>query len=140
MEKDDQVLKSRDDKAPVKIARISDGVGESFQLAEGSTCSWASSQEKFTVAKLRERIEPWLTALFQSEHFALLAGSGLPHAVHSIATGQLLPGMAPADFSEFNFQIKAAAEESAMRAARNKGNIEDQIRVANELLRGLGTC
>ena len=32
---------------------------------------------------------------------------------------------------------KAAAEESATRAARHKGNIEDQIRVANELLRGL---
>lgn len=34
-------------------------------------------------------------------------------------------------------EIRTAAEESATRAARNKGNIEDQIRVANELLRGL---
>ena len=139
MQKIDQVLKSRDDKVPVRFARVSDAADEldSFNLTEGSACSWAKQGESFGVANLRERIEPWLTALFQSEHFALLVGSGLTHAVHHIATGQRLPGMAPAGFGELDAQIKAAAEESAKQAAREKGNIEDQIRVANELLRGL---
>lgn len=138
MGKDDQVIKSRDDKVPVVITKTSDSTdGESFKLAEDSTCSWAKQAEIISAANLRERIEPWLTALFQSEHFALLIGSGLTHAVHHIATGKLLPGMAPADFGTLDADIKAAAEESATRAARDKGNIEDQIRVANELLRGL---
>jgi hypothetical protein len=106
-------------------------------LADGSVCSWAKQGDSFSSGNLRERIEPWLTALFQSEHFALLIGSGLTHAVHHIATGQRLPGMAPAAFGELDERIKAAAEESAKQAAREKGNIEDQIRVANELLRGL---
>jgi len=139
MNKDDQVLKSRDDKVPVVLSCASDtgDSTESFKLAEGSTCSWAKAGETLSVANLRDRIEPWLTALFQSEHFSLLVGSGLTHAVHHIATGRLLPGMAPAQFGELDAEIKAAAEESATRAARDKGNIEDQIRVANELLRGL---
>ena len=34
-------------------------------------------------------------------------------------------------------RINEAAEDSAERAGRNKGNVEDQLRVANELLRGL---
>lgn len=124
---------------PVVVAKTSDGAdsSESFKLAEGSTCSWAKQDQTLSAANLRERIEPWLTALFQSEHFALLVGSGLTHAVHHIATGKLLPGMAPAEFGARDAEIKSAAEESAARAARDKGNIEDQIRVANELLRGL---
>jgi hypothetical protein len=139
MNKDDQVLKSRDDKVPVVVTRTSGSgdASESFTLAQGSACSWAKQGEALSTANLRERIEPWLTALFQSEHFALLVGSGLTHAVHHIATGKLLPGMAPAEFGELDAEIKAAAQESAARAARDKGNIEDQIRVANELLRGL---
>ncbi len=139
MNKEDQILKSRDDKMPVVVTSASnaEASAESFKLAEDSTCSWAKQGEIFSNATMRERIEPWLTALFQSEHFALLVGSGLTHAVHHIATGKLLPGMAAATFGESGAEIRAAAEESATRAARNKGNIEDQIRVANELLRGL---
>jgi hypothetical protein len=65
MQKNDQVLKSRDDKVPVRFAEVSDaGDGlESFNLAEGSACSWAKQGESFGVANLRERIEPWLTEL-----------------------------------------------------------------------------
>jgi hypothetical protein len=67
----------------------------------------------------------------------LLAGSGLSNAVHEIATGATLPWMAPTAFSEFDNELKAAAKLSAERAGRQAGNIEDTIRVANELLRGL---
>jgi hypothetical protein len=31
--------------------------------------------------KIREKVEPWLTAVFQSEHLSLLIGSGLSVAL-----------------------------------------------------------
>ena len=34
---------------------------------------------------LRKEIEPWLTALFQSEHLSLLMGTGITSAVHLMA-------------------------------------------------------
>jgi SIR2-like protein len=140
MNKDDQILKSRDDKGPIFFSKQPDasGTGESFTLAEGSQCSWLQKQdEPFNAAKLRERIEPWLTALFQSEHFALLVGSGLSHAVHYMAAGHALPGMNTVKFAEFDTEINVEAKKSANAAGRMSGNIEDQIRVASELLRGL---
>jgi SIR2-like domain len=139
MNKDDQILKSRDDKGPVIFSKVPDaaGVEGSFRLAEGSECSWLEKNETFGPGKLRPRIEPWLTALFQSEHFTLLVGSGLSHAIHGIATGKLLPGMEPAKFTHFDTEINSEAKKSATAAGRADGNIEDQLRVTNELLRGL---
>jgi hypothetical protein len=138
MSNKDQIIKSRDDKKPVVITKTSEGdKPATFKLASGNTCSWTKENEVITTATLRERIEPWLTALFQSEHFTLLVGSGLTHADHGIATGATLPVMEAAEFGDYNAEIKAAAEESAKRAARKSGNLEDQIRAANELLRGL---
>jgi hypothetical protein len=139
IEKDDQILKSRDDKSPVIFGKVGAAAGteEEFKLAAGSDCSWLKKDEVFGSAKLRPRIEPWLTALFQSEHFALLIGSGLSHAVHGIATGKPLPGMDLAKFTHFDTEINAEAKKSAGLAGRQEDNIEDQIRVANELLRGL---
>ncbi len=29
------------------------------------------------IKKFRQRVEPWLTALFQSDHLSLLVGSGI---------------------------------------------------------------
>jgi len=135
----DQILKSRDDKSPVVLKRLkSEAEGEiAYKLAEGSNCSWLSSGEIVRPDKLRQRIEPWLTALFQSEHFGLLLGSGLTHAVHWMAANKSLPGMSSATFTEFDSQITAESKRSAEAANREVGNIEDQIRVANELLRGL---
>ena len=78
MNNDDQILKSRDDKAPLALSKA--GAGDTFRLAEGTDCSWLKKEETVDPAQLRARIEPWLTALFQSEHFALLVGSGLSHA------------------------------------------------------------
>lgn len=140
MKKDDQILKSRDDKGPIFFSRQAAvfGAEESFTLTDGSVCSWLQDKDAaFGATKLRERIEPWLTALFQSEHFALLVGSGLSHAVHHIASGQNMPGMNTVKFAEFDGEITAAAKKSAEAAGRMSGNIEDQIRVASELLRGL---
>ena len=40
------------------------------------------------------------------------------------------------DFGEYHKVIETKAQRSAVAIGRQKGNIEDQIRVANELLRG----
>lgn len=133
---DDQfpnIVKARDDHKPLRF-----GLDENqkFKLQEGSDASWVSS-DAFGEKELREHIEPWLTSLFQSEHLSLLAGSGLTHAVHFLASGTSAAGMGTIPLSVHEDKINAAAELSAERAGRKKGNVEDQLRVANELLRGL---
>ncbi len=133
------ILKCRDDPKPVFFVREEESTVDApkFKLCEGSTCSWAKPSDVFGPDKLRPRIEPWLTALCQSEHLSLLMGSGLTHAVHHLATSKALPGMDAADFGEFQDLIDVESKRSAEAAGRDPGNIEDQIRVANELLRGL---
>lgn len=85
----------------------------------------------------RRRVEPWLTALFQSEHLSLLVGSGISSAAHILATGSPGAGMEKISFSVFNEQMDTCVVEAAKKAGRGDGNIEDQIRVANDLLQGL---
>ena len=141
--KDQQILKCRDDKEPVVLSRATeqDDNAEPFRLADGYKCSWIKKDENLGPAKLRPRIEPWLTALFQSEHLALLVGSGLSRAVHNIATNGApkgpMTGMETVKFTHFNEVIMAEVKRSAKACERESVNIEDQIRVANELLRGL---
>ncbi len=86
---------------------------------------------------LRTKIEPWLTALFQSEHLSLLMGTGITSAVHLMASGNPPQGMREMEFSIFKEQLKKSAEESAKRADRGTPNIEDQIRVANDFIQGM---
>jgi hypothetical protein len=95
MKEGDQIIKCRDDKAPVVLVKVvgPTDVGEPFKLADGYECSWLKKDETLGPAKLRPRIEPWLTALSQSEHLSLLVGSGISYAVHSIATGMSRPVM-----------------------------------------------
>ncbi len=134
------ILKTRDDPRPVFFKPHGESVVEAtprFVLSENSACSWAKPGEEFAPDKLRPRIEPWLTALCQSEHLSLLLGSGLAHAVHRLATDKPLPGMSPADFGDEKDVIDAEAKRSAKASERGNGNIEDQIRASNELLRGL---
>lgn len=133
-----QILKSREDQAPVFLVPAPED-NEAFVLEKDSSCSWARTGDSLTREKLRKRIEPWLTALCQSEHLSLLLGSGLTHAVHWMAAKKGLPGMAEADLGEGELAEMIAAEvkRSAEVTYRTEGNIEDQIRVANELLRGL---
>lgn len=133
---DCQILKSREDHSMVFLHRDEDQ--EKFKLVPNvEKCSWAKPNKSFGTERLRPRIEPWLTALVQSEHLSLLIGSGLTHAVHGIATCKALPGMETIMFDIFHSEISAEAERVAKAAQRETGNFEDQIRVANELLRGL---
>jgi len=132
------VLKTRDDSRPVSLVRkTAPESGEPiFSVAEHSSSSWAKSGAEIRPSQLRERIEPWLTALCQSEHLSILLGSGLTQAVHRLATGEGCPGMAPGDFGAFADDVNTEAERSARAAGRKDANLEDQLRVANELLRG----
>ncbi|AKS43212.1 SIR2 family protein [Wenzhouxiangella marina] len=135
---DGQILKTRDDHSPVLLNRPSDATGvDQFTVPTDSTCSWAKPAEPFGAEIIRPRIEPWLTALAQSEHLSLLVGSGLTHAVHGMATNQPLPGMGAVIFDVLNDEITSEAKCAASAAGREDGNFEDQIRVANEVLRGL---
>lgn len=130
-----QVIKCREDTTPVFFENIDES--NSFKLSESSKCTWVKAGEEFGPEKLRHRIEPWLTALVQSEHLSLLVGSGLTHAVHKLATGEILPGMSSLTFKNLNDEITKEASRTAEIAGRKEGNFEDQIRVATELLRGL---
>lgn len=139
MTNDQQILKSRDDKDPViltKVTKPSDDA-KPFILADGCESTWLRKDVPVGASDLRPRIEPWLTALFQSEHLGLLLGSGLSRAIHRSATCAAFPGMAAVEFSHFDAEINAEAKKSAEASGRKAGNIEDQIRVASELLRGL---
>lgn len=126
------ILKVRDDHAPLQFAAD----GDKFRLQTGAEASWLSSEE-FGHKELRNRIEPWLTSLFQSEHLSLLASSGLTHAVHYLAAEKGAAGMGALTLRNFQAKIDQAVEKAAGAAGRKKGNLEDQLRVTNELLRGL---
>lgn len=85
----------------------------------------------------RRRIEPWLSAIFQSEHLALLAGSGLSTGL-THAVGVAAVGMQKRSFlAGLDAQIDQAAEQSAERMGRGAPNVEDQIRACLSLLAGL---
>jgi len=132
-EKTDNILKTRDDHNIVYFQSNSDG---KFVLSKGTECSWVKEAE-FGLKELRQRIEPWLTSLFQSEHLSLLTGSGLSYGVRSLASDEESNSMGHASFTSYKEKIYAEAARSAEIAGREKGNFEDDIRVANELLRGL---
>lgn len=128
------IIKTRDDVFPVCFKHLDDGT---FSLCEHTLgCSWCESSMFFDNKVLRERIEPWLTALFQSEHLSLLAGSGLTTGICGIAN-QKSTGMSKAVFTNFGKEIEEGVLNSAHKLHRRNGNFEDTIRIANELLAGL---
>ncbi len=133
------VLKTRDDRRPVILNASAEaaGPGPVFNAAEGTEPTWIRPGQAIRPEDLRPRIEPWLTALWQSEHLSVLIGSGITSAVHRMATGAAVPGMAAGDFGDLQDVVNGAAEESAHLAGRKSANLEDQLRVASELLRGL---
>lgn len=85
----------------------------------------------------KKHIEPWLAAVFQSEHLALLLGSGFTRAVAHRA-GTSASDMA-CDYSGFPLgeKLKDAAQRAAVAMGRGEANIEDQIRTVNNLIQYL---
>jgi hypothetical protein len=127
------ILKIRDDREPLYLGEGKNG----FNCLQSS--AWLSTGEEgiISLSDLRSGIEPWLTSLFQSEHLSLLAGSGLSTAVQVLATSSFSSEMGkPSLDAEFENKLTAAAELIAKKNRRGKANIEDYIRVINELLRG----
>lgn len=131
------IVKVREDKAPVEFEK--ETAKEGFFKVKDGTPYYINDVGEFSEIDLRSRVEPWLSSIFQSEHLSLLLGSGLSTAIQFEATEKADNGMSALEFSntEYKDKIKAFASESAKKAGRGKPNIEDFIRVANELLRGL---
>ena len=125
------VIKTRNDRELILIDK--DG-----NIKNADCCGWQPDNDgKVNNSVFRTRIEPWLTSLFQSEHLSLLCGSGITNAISRIAGAGGGTTMGTTSFSKYNDEINEAAERSAKASGREKGNIEDQIRTANDLLRGL---
>lgn len=114
---------------------------DKFVIEGGQDLSWLNGAIQPTLlglSELRNGIEPWLTSLFQSEHLSLLTGNGLSTAVQFLATGSGNTAMSGQDFdSVFKGRILEASKKSSVASGRGKENIEDEIRVTNELIRGL---
>src|SRR5688572_8130496 len=102
------IVKTRDDVQPVRLFQEAGGGEPKFSVADDQAPTWIRSGS-IGPEKLRERIEPWLTALCQSEHLSLLLGAGVSHATHRIATGEPLPGMSRATFPGFQGLIDLEA-------------------------------
>jgi hypothetical protein len=92
--------------------------------------------EETALNNFRGKVEPWLSAIFQSEHLSLLLGSGLTNAVSELA-GTSSQGMGRLDFTQYKNEIKNAADSQAKEMGRDKANMEDDLRVAIELYKGL---
>ena len=71
------VIKTRDDKDLIPFSF--DSSNKKYKLYDSFSCPWVDGEKEIPETDseriLRERIEPWLTALFQSEHLSLLCGS-----------------------------------------------------------------
>lgn len=138
MTENEQLLKIREDTELIVLTPCENS--DHFELANAS-CSWAKKGDEVDSATLRSQIEPWLTALCQSEHLSLLVGSGLTRAVYKVATEEKLSVMEVAksgDFGDHDGAINKSAEKYASESSADKAcNFEDQIRAANDLLQGL---
>ncbi|MDA3822792.1 MAG: hypothetical protein PF450_09325, partial [Bacteroidales bacterium] len=143
MKREINLIKTQDDNQPIRFQMQDD---QSFTLEEDQVCSWVNQGEAFQMKKLRERIEPLLTSLVQSEHLSLIIGSGLSYAVKELAlpltddsgtVQKKSEHMSSDTWSVYNDVLTKAANISAKAVMRDRSNFEDDIRVANELCRGL---
>lgn len=114
-----------------------------FEAVGKSSASWIANNSDngsgISISDLRKGIEPWLTSLFQSEHLSLLTGSGLSTAIQHLSSNTISNAMQKPDLnSSYADKITVAAIESAKKCGHgSQPNIEDYIRVINELLQGL---
>ena len=87
--------------------------------------------------RFRKHIEPWLTAVFQSEHLSLLLGSGFTSGV-ALASGGKAASMTKCEWAcDLKEKADEHAEQSAKTCGRGVANFEDQIRSAIQLEAGL---
>ena len=126
------IVKTRDDKEPIRF-KLANGDQRKPSLTEADNkYSLVKENGNISREELRSRIEPWLTALFQSEHFSLLVGTGLTYAVNDLAKNQQPP---TPTFTHFQEQIINVAKEPGKQ--NGTATLERQLNVANELVSGL---
>jgi hypothetical protein len=82
-------------------------------------------------------VAPWLSSILQSEHLALLLGSGFTSAIADVA-GVAAATMASAPLAgPHSKEVESAAANSAAAIGRGDPNVEDRIRAALTLIGGL---
>jgi len=89
--------------------------------------------------RIRPMLEPWLSAILQSEHLSLLVGNGLTTAATFLAGGEA-PSMASEltiSDEALNTIFNSEVIESAEKLGRGSPNIEDFLRIAISLEAGL---
>lgn len=84
----------------------------------------------------RSKIEPWLTAVFQSEHLSLLLGTGITTGI-CFEAGISPQAMQRIEFTTEKDKITNYADTEAKKIDRGGANFEDDLRTAIELLKGL---
>jgi hypothetical protein len=89
--------------------------------------------------QLRSVIEPWLTAVFQSEHLSLLLGTGITTGI-CVEAGISPQAMQRIEFYIKKEEIQQFADTEAKSLSRGKANFEDDLRTAIELLKGMRIC
>lgn len=107
------------------------GPNENYDLSDYDL----SDEDIKNTGKLRKHIEPWLTAVFQSEHLSLLLGSGFTSGVASAAGGNAA-NMTKCEWTGdlgLKEKVDEYAEQIAKVCRRGAANIEDQIRAAMQL-------
>src|SRR5690606_15718516 len=92
-----------------------------------------SDIEEINPQELKKEVEPWLAAIFQSEHISLLIGSGLSSSVAGISGVSSQQMWRLELTNEFKDIIQQRANETAQKMKRGEANIEDDIRIALEL-------
>ena len=109
-----------------------------YRCGPNENCDLSDEDLKDT-DRFRKHIEPWLTAVFQSEHLSLLLGSGFTSGVAFAAGGKAV-NMTKCDWAcedDLKEKVDTYAEQSAKTCGRGSANIEDQIRAAMQLEAGL---
>lgn len=137
LESSQQILKIRNDHDPVIFEPLKELEDESPKFSTSAQHSWAKNFDFLRPTDFRSYIEPWLTALCQSEYLSLLVGSGLSRGVFKMATGDDMYDLNSITFESFGSSITSASNSNASTIGRGEGNFEDRIRVACELYRGL---
>lgn len=123
--------------------------GNSYSLGGKTFKNPESRLQDREAIELKNEIEPWLSAILQSEHLSLLIGSGFTAAIQSLlppkkqnherddGDTRVKTGMEMQRFDPFHERIQAISTATAKTMNRGTPNIEDQLRVSLSLLSGL---
>jgi len=133
------LLKIRDDSNPLELTASNEDENK-FLISDSFSPTWLKKNKdgEISLSDLHIGIEPWLTSLFQSEHLSLLTGVGLSIAVEYLAKGSSGNTMSkPTLNTDYADKIEVIAKDIAKKNNRGEANIEDYIRVINDLIKGL---